>query len=135
MPLYPSNSPEHPFRKAHRKKLDLNVHETWSVGAPKNRDFIAGHERLRIGSMSFSAAHHLTKKNMTYAPAEVAIEPRPWEPQTVLIVAIFGMVCLLHLMAFLYSLRFQHHGNNDPKAFAGSLSEPKENKDVAFLKF
>ncbi|OCT86444.1 hypothetical protein XELAEV_18020127mg [Xenopus laevis] len=108
------------------------------------KDFTAGQsdfgyqnvgERLKNISMSFSATHYLTKKNMTYAPVEVSVNPRPWELQTVLIVGIFGMVCLLHLMAFLFSLHFQHQSNGDPKSFACSLSEPKESKeDIMFLK-
>lgn len=56
--------------------------------------------------MNLPPVNHETRENVTLLKTD-AVDSDLWEPQTVIIVVIFGLVCVLHLMAFLYTVCLQ----------------------------
>lgn len=68
--------------------------------------------------MNYPPINIVARGNLTLRQLEDAVDAGLWEPQTIIIVVIFGLVCFLHLTAFLYTVCLQSYVNAGAQTFA-----------------
>nr|DBA30129.1 TPA: hypothetical protein GDO54_006147 [Pyxicephalus adspersus] len=76
--------------------------------------------------MNFPPIENGPKGNLTLRQLEDAVDSGLWEPQTVIIVVIFGLVCFLHLTAFLYTVCLQSYIHAGTQTFARPVLQVKK---------
>ncbi|KAM4036556.1 uncharacterized protein ACNLHF_015497 [Anomaloglossus baeobatrachus] len=82
-----------------------------------------------ISKMNFLQVNHVTRKNVTLVQMEDAADSELWEPQTIIVVVIFGLVCVLHLTAFLYTVCLQSYVNVGHQNFSHPFHYRRQDKE------
>ncbi|KAG8574301.1 hypothetical protein GDO81_009137 [Engystomops pustulosus] len=82
--------------------------------------------------MSISRANQGTGGNATLLQMEGAVDPDLWEPHTTIVVVIFGLVCVLHLTAFLYTVCLQSYVSAGANTFSRQVHDGRQDKNVFY---
>lgn len=77
--------------------------------------------------MNYSPINIVARGNLTLRELEDAVDAGLWEPQTIIIVVIFGLVCFLHLTAFLYTVCLQSYVHAGAQTFVRPVPRVKIN--------
>ncbi|XP_077118401.1 uncharacterized protein LOC143774565 [Ranitomeya variabilis] len=84
---------------------------------------------ILISKMNFLLMNHVTRKNVTLLQTDNTEDSELWEPHTVIVVVIFGLVCVLHLTAFLYTVCLQSYVNVGAQAFSHPFHYRRQDKE------